>query len=119
MTVPPDLMGAVLDALADRIAARIVSPHVRETYDSRNLPPRTTRRRFAEVCRSGRVADARREGRDWTCSRQGWDAARRRAPTVPATATSPATPDARSLTARADALLARTGLRIVAGRGGR
>jgi hypothetical protein len=110
--VPPDLLGAVLDALADRIAARIDSTRERETYDSRKLPPRTSRRRFAEVCRSGRVLDARREGRDWTCSRAAWEAARARRP---APAASSAT--AKTLDEAADRLLGRAGLHVVRGGG--
>ncbi len=108
----PDLLGALLDALADRIAARIGAVRERETYSSRDLPPRTTRRRFAEVCRSGRVLDARREGRDWICSRAAWEVARHRASAPPAM---PATADARPLAGRADELLARAGLRVVGG----
>ena len=113
MIVAPDLLGVLLDALADRIAARIGSCGEREHYDSRNLPPRCTRRRFAEVCRSGRVADARREGRDWACSRAAWEAARSRKP-MPRAAALPQAPT--SLEARADTLLARSGLRVVGGR---
>jgi hypothetical protein len=107
----PDLLGALLDALADRIAERIGSTREREIYSSRELPPRTTRRRFAEVCRSGRVLDARRQGRDWTCSRLAWEASRSRKPSaLPAATSAPTTLDA-----RADALLARNGLRVVRG----
>lgn len=113
MTVPADLVGALLDALADRIAARITTTAGGETYDSRHLPPRTTRRRYAEVCRSGRVADARREGRDWTCSRAAWEAARRRPHPTPVTSTTPV--EGAPLAARADALLSRAGLRIARG----
>lgn len=109
MSQPPDLLSAVLDLLADRIAARIATAPDRERYDSRNLPPRCARRRFAEVCRSGRVNDARREGRDWTCSREAWEAARSRKPRM--SATHPAAPT--SLDATADRLLARSGLRVV------
>ncbi len=107
----PDLLALLLDALADRIAARIATTAERERYDSRNLPPRCSRRRFAEVCRSGRVADAQREGRDWTCSREAWAAARSRKTSARATEA----PAARSLDVRADQLLARAGLRFVRG----
>jgi hypothetical protein len=110
--VPPDLLSVVLDALADRIAARIGSTRERETYSSCDLPPRTSRRRFAELCRSGRVADARRHGRDWSCSREAWEGARtRRAPQT--TRDRPVLPVA--LRDRADALLSRAGLRVVLG----
>jgi hypothetical protein len=108
---PPDVLAVLLDALADRIAARITTGPERERYDSRNLPPRCSRRRFAEICRAGQVLDARREGRDWTCSRQAWEAARSRKPTE---RTAPPAPT--SLDARADALLARSGLRVVGSR---
>jgi hypothetical protein len=105
----PDLLSLILDALADRIAARIGSTREREAYSSCDLPPRTSRRRFAEVCRSGRVADARREGRNWSCSRGAWEAARaRRAFPRAANNLAPS-----SLSERADALLARAGLRVV------
>jgi hypothetical protein len=110
---PPDLLGFLLDALADRIALRITTAPERETYDSRHLPPRTSRRRFAEVCRSGRVVEARREGRDWTCSRGAWEAARsRRSAVRPATAERHAAAD---LDSRAADLLARAGLRLIGG----
>jgi hypothetical protein len=111
VSVPFDLLGALLDAVADRIARRIATAPERERYSSRELPPRTTRRRFAEVCRSGRVLDARRIGHEWECSRAGWEAARARRPTKP-----PAAPDRRPLAARADALLTRAGLRVVGGK---
>jgi hypothetical protein len=111
MTAPADVLSVLLDALADRIAARITTTTERETYDSRNLPPRTTRRRFAEVCRSGRVLDARREGRDWKCSRAAWEAARSRR--TPAPAATPSTTG--DLNARAGELLTRSGLRVVRG----
>lgn len=105
---PLEPLAAVLDALADRIAARILTKSEREMYSSRDRPPSCTRRRFAELCRSGRVVGARRDGRDWVCSRDAWHAARVRkvAPPMPATA---------SLDAKADALLARAGLRVVKG----
>ena len=109
MIVPPDLLGALLDAIADRIAVRITTSAERERYDSRNLPPRCSRRRFAEVCRSGRVADARREGRDWVCAVEAWEAARSRKPISRHVGATERTP----LSERADRLLARAGLRIV------
>jgi hypothetical protein len=109
MIQPPDALGILLDALADRIAARIGATCQAETYDSRNLPPRTSRRRFAEVCRSGRVEDARREGRDWVCSRATWEATRKCQATPRQVAPSPPQP----LSEQADRLLARAGLRVV------
>lgn len=105
-----NLLGVLLDALADRLAHRINSPREREVYSSSDLPPRCSRRRFAEVCRSGRVADARREGREWTCSRAAWRAARARA-------VKPAASPVASFDSRASALLARSGLRVVRGEG--
>jgi hypothetical protein len=41
-----------------------------------HLPPRTSRRRFAEICRSGRVQGAYRDGRIWVCIREAWHSAR-------------------------------------------
>ena len=57
----PDLLGALLDALADRIAERIGSTRERKMYSSVDLPPRTTRRRFRELCARGssRAPDVR------------------------------------------------------------
>ena len=106
-------LGMLLDALADRIARRIATRPERETYSSRELPPRCSRRRFAELCRSGRIDGAHREGRDWICTRQAWEAARSRKPNgaAPVAAAIGST----SLVARADALLERSGLRVVRG----
>jgi hypothetical protein len=86
-----------------------------DLYDSENLPPRTSRRRFAELCRSGRIAGAYREGRDWVCSRESWHSSRmvgaRAAPTMPERDS--------LLVERADALLRRRGLRVLSTSGGR
>ena len=101
----------LLDALADRIALRIRSQRERETYSSQDLPPRCSRRRFRELCKSGRVVGAMRDGRSWTCTREAWESARRHAPRKTAA------PIAAKLNDRADALLASSGLRIVGGRG--
>jgi hypothetical protein len=106
-------VGALLDAIADRVAARINARAERDTYSSRDLPPRCTRRNFAEVCRHGYVEGARREGRDWVCSREAWNTARSRpAPPKPATTAAES-----SLIARADALLQRKKLRLIEGFG--
>ena len=114
----PDILGLVLDELADRIAARIATVREREVYTSLELPPHVTRRRFAEVCRSGRVLGATRDGDIWTCTRSAWDTARRRA--TQATQAPPATPSAGASstdkTAVADRLLERAGLRVVGSR---
>jgi len=108
---PPDVLAVLLDALADRIAARIGVRAERDTYSSRDLPPRCSRRRFAELCRSGRVADARREGREWMCSRDAWlDARAHRSSPSPAEAPTRIPP---TIDAQANALLARAGLRVV------
>jgi hypothetical protein len=108
VTTSDSFLEALLDALADRIATRIGTARDCYRYSSRDLPPRCSRRRFAEVCRSGRVADAARDGRDWVCSREAWEAARAWS-AVPSRMTSAGTQ------ARADALLARAGLRVVRG----
>jgi hypothetical protein len=105
-------LDALLDELADRLATRILSTSRHETYSSRDLPPRCSRRRFAELCRSGRVVGARREGREWVCAREAWEAERTRAYAPVVTKT---TVKATSLDAKADALLARAGLRVVKG----
>lgn len=104
-------LSALLDALADRIAVRVRFAPERRTYSSRSLPPRCSRRRFAEVCRSGRVKDARRDGRDWVCSACAWDAARTHGAPPGANR-----PDGGNLAGRADALLSAAGLRVVGGR---
>lgn len=78
-----------------------------DVYDSAHPPPHTTRRRFAELCRSGRIAGAYREGRTWVCAR-AWHAARAR---KPRTRDLPASPP--SLVDRADELLRRRGLRML------
>jgi hypothetical protein len=46
------------------------------TYDSTRLPPRTSRRRFAELCRSNRIPGAHQEGKVWVYPREAWHAAR-------------------------------------------
>src|SRR5262249_41069657 len=96
---------------AIRIVARLNQPARSDIYSSRLLPPRCTRRRFAELCRSGRVVGARREGRDWVCFREAWDDERARPP-VGVTRTPSNLTDAE---AKADALLTRCGLRVVRG----
>lgn len=103
-----EILSAVMDELAGRVAVRLLTLRGGETYSSCDLPPRCSRRRFAELCRSGRVGDAHREGRDWICSRDAWHAARARKPATPQ-------PQERCLSAKADALLARSGLRVVKG----
>ena len=60
MTAHP--LDTLLDLLADRLAARLGDVRERDVYDSANLPLRTSRRRFAELCRSGRVAGAELTG---------------------------------------------------------
>jgi hypothetical protein len=102
----------LLDALADRIAMRLTT-RPPETYSSRDLPPRCSRRRFAEISRSGRIDGASREGRDWICTRAAWEAARSRKANGAAPVAVPIEPP--SLSARADELLKRAGLRVVRG----
>lgn len=98
----------IADCLAERIVSRLRgAANTAGTYDSRNLPPRCTRRRFAEVCRSGRAEGARRDGRDWLCSRDAWHAARE--------PSKRSEPTRRALSDQANALLARSGLRVVRG----
>jgi hypothetical protein len=109
-----DPLAIVLDMLADRIAARIGSVREREVFTSVDLPPHVTRRRYAELCRSGRIAGATRDGAIWTCTRAAWEASRRRAAKVTAPARELAAPE---LEAEATELLASAGLRVM--RGGR
>jgi hypothetical protein len=75
--------GAVLVAVMRRIAdEQIVAARIgaAETFTSEALPPRTSRRAFAEWCRSGQIEGARKEGRAWMCSATAWHAARSRSP---------------------------------------
>jgi len=84
-----------------------------DVYDSQHLPPRTSRRRFAELCRSGRIALAHREGRDWVCPCESWHAAR-----IAGARSVPVPPESDSvLVERADELLRRRGLRLLPARG--
>jgi hypothetical protein len=82
-----------------------------DTYDSTRLPPRTSRRRFAELCRSNRIPGAHQEGKVWVCPREAWHATRSRRTPGAATAPAEAAP---SLLERADGLLERSGLRLLA-----
>lgn len=101
------------EALAELARESERAPAPADVYDSAHLPPRTSRRRFAEICRSGQVAGAVPEGRMWVCKREAWHAARTRTCTrktrVVVAAEAPP-----SLVERADRLLERSGLRLVA-----
>jgi hypothetical protein len=99
------------DALARLAQEGETSTHA-DTYDSDHLPPRTSRRRFAEFCRSGRVAGAYREGRHWVCARESWHSARIGSRPVPGPLQSDPV-----LVARADEMLRRRGLRLLPPRG--
>ena len=79
-----------------------------DTYDSKRLPPRTTRRRFAELCRSNRIPGAHQEGKVWICPREAWHATRSRRREDAATPKPPVAPEQ-----SVDALLARQGLRLI------
>jgi hypothetical protein len=104
-----DALDVILDTLAAKLAERLDLTREREVYTSDRLPPDCrTRRRFAEICRSGAVVGARREGRCWICSRQAWERARARRPPAPATTTARIDDDA-------DRLLSRSGLRVIGG----
>jgi len=84
-----------------------------DVYDSQHLPPRTSRRRFAELCRSGRIARAHREGRNWVCPCESWHFAR-----ISRARSAPLPPESDSeLVERADELLRRRGLRLLPARG--
>jgi len=99
------------EALAELARDTERAPGATDSYDSAHLPPRTSRRRFAEICRSGRVAGATLEGHIWVCPREAWHAARARKTHRGDAAL---TENAPSLVARADALLERSGLRLLA-----
>jgi hypothetical protein len=103
------------DALATLAQEGEVNSSRPDVYDSGHLPPRTSRRRFAELCRSGRIGGAYREGRDWVCPRSSWHSSR-----MVGTRVAPPMPESDSaLVERADELLRRRGLRILPSNGGR
>jgi|HubBroStandDraft_1064217.scaffolds.fasta_scaffold00816_13 hypothetical protein len=110
MSTLGDPFGAFLDAVADRVAVRLALGARPQAFDSEHLPPRTTRRRFIEMCRSGRVPGAWREGRLWVCTCSDWETTRTPRPISVA---SPLPND--PISAKADALLARARLRVVKG----
>jgi len=78
------------------------------TYDSTRLPPRTSRRRFAELCRSNRIPGAHQEGKVWVCPREAWHATRSRRREGVVASKPPMAPEH-----SVDALLARQGLRLI------
>jgi hypothetical protein len=84
-----------------------------DCYDSTHLPARTSRRRFAECCRSGRVSGAYRDGRYWVCSREAWHSARGREDPTRRPAPPTSNP---SLEERAEKLLQRSGFRLIPAR---
>lgn len=115
MIAPPDVLAGLLALLRDAVreAVREELRADSETFDSRRLPPDCrTLRRFAEECR--RIPDATKLGRVWTVPRGSWEAYRRRRRGTAARPEAPP-PAPTSLDARADALLARSGLRVVRG----
>ena len=98
------------EALAELARESAPGPGAADSYDSAHLPPRTSRRRFAEICRSGRIEGATQEGRIWVCPREAWHAVRARRARGANAGLAAAAP---SLVARADALLERSGLRLL------
>ena len=78
------------------------------TYDSTRLPPRTARRRFAELCRSKGIPGAHQEGKVWVCPREAWHAMRSRRREGVAASKQPVAPEQ-----SVDALLARQRLRLI------
>lgn len=96
------------DALAELADERGGAGARDAAYDSQHLPPRTSRRRFAELCRSGQVPGAYRDGRDWVCPNEAWHSSRARAPRA-----KPVVGSTGSLAQRADDLLRRRGLKIL------
>ena len=115
--LPPWLV-AIVSLLADRlapmVAAELARAPERNVYTSEDLPRDCrTRRTFAEQCK--RIPEATKRGRMWTVPRSGWEAhrTRRRGARIVEGGAHVA-PD---LAARADALLAKAGLRVVRGGG--
>lgn len=96
------------EALAELARDSEPAPAAADVYDSIHRPPRTTRRRFAEICRSGQVEGAVQDGRIWVCKRDAWHAARTRRKEAAVPSSPPFTPDQ-----TVDALLARRGLRLI------
>lgn len=96
------------EALAELARDSERTPGVTDSYDSAHLPPRTSRRRFAEICRSGQVDGATLEGRVWVCSREAWHAARGRRKEAAAPSNPSLTPEE-----SVDALLSRRGFRLI------
>ena len=100
------------NALAELAHQSQVADEQDDYYDSVHLPPRTTRRRFAEVCRSGCVPGAYREGKNWVCLRESWRSSRLGQSVSEEHVSGP------SLGERAAALLNRSGLRLLPGSNG-
>jgi hypothetical protein len=96
------------DALAELARESERAPAAADVYDSIHRPPRTTRRRFAEICRSGQVEGAVQDGRIWVCKREAWHAARSRRKEASASSSPSPTPEQ-----TVDALLSRRGLRLI------
>src|SRR5579883_1879138 len=79
-----------------------------DTYDSTRRPPRTSRRRFAELCGSSRIVGAHQQGKIWVCQREAWHAARARRTEGAARSSASLAPEQ-----SVDALLSRRGLRLI------
>ncbi len=108
----------LLDELADRVADRLGADRRRDTYRSDDLPPDCpSTRAFAVSCRT--IPEATKLGRIWIVPREAWERRRLRSrgaerPTKPARTDGPSAPnEAKGLNERADALLRRSGLRVV------
>jgi hypothetical protein len=89
-----------------QLAAEQIDTPATDVYDSLHLPPRTSRRRFTQLCREGEILGAHREGRHWVCDRTAWHTARRRENQPHQTAVP-------ALSQRAEDLLRRRGLRLL------
>lgn len=57
MIAPPDVLGVLLDLLADRIAARIITAPDRESYSSR-VPPRRAAPKASRTFDPGRTVSS-------------------------------------------------------------
>jgi hypothetical protein len=73
---PGAVLVAVVNALIDRRLDERLGSRPVERFTSEALPPRTSRRAFAEHCRSGKCVGAVLVGKIWECPASSWWEAR-------------------------------------------